>query len=155
MTEHVREGLLNDSQDCALLVVGQQIDVRRDSGRDPQRRARRETICVMLDRGLQPLERQILRMQQLRKGSNFPERFIDRCVDLLAKPLSRDRIAKAPPDPHQAQARSDQMLACRIVQIGRNPLLDILLNGRQIETRTIQLAGGRAMWLHGTHSLLR
>ncbi|MEY9123814.1 hypothetical protein ABIA09_003376 [Bradyrhizobium yuanmingense] len=70
-------------------------------------------------------------MQQIGKGSELPERVINRRVDFVADPFGGLCAVKLAADPHQAETRGNQMLTGRIVEIGSDPLLNALLKRQQ------------------------
>ena len=70
-------------------------------------------------------------MQQVGKGTDLPQRLIDRRIDIIEEFLCIAVIAHRAPQPHHVQAGGNQMLASRIVQIGCNPLLHLFLKRQQ------------------------
>lgn len=132
MAENIRESFLDDPQHRMLAFMGQPINTGVDTKGHAQRRPRSKAMGVALDRGLQPLRHQALRMQQVGKRPDFPQRFVDRCINIVAKsPVRLDRT-QAGADTHQAETRGDQMLTGRVMKFGRYPLLDAFLNGGQV-----------------------
>ena len=85
VTENVHEGFLNNPQYAALPFIGQSIDLRSDLDAGRQGRARRKSAYELLDRNLKSVGKQILRMQQVGEGTDFPERLIDRRVEIIAE----------------------------------------------------------------------
>ena len=148
MAEDVRKGLLNNPEHRALPLVGQPVDSGGDLDIDLQRRARRKSAHELLNRTLQSVGEQILGMQQVGKGTDLPERLIDRPLDIIADPLCIPDIADRAPHPQQVQAGGNQMLARRIVKVGCNPLLHFFLK-RQKPDAEIRRGPSRSSPLNG------
>src|SRR5262249_17298151 len=79
-----------------------------------------------------PVRRRILRVKQIGESSYLAESAVDRRVDVVANLFGIGAIVQRRPDAHDAQAGGDQMLTGRIVQIGCDPLLNVLLDGYEL-----------------------
>src|SRR5512132_1852938 len=112
-----------------LALVRKPIDAGVDAKVDAQCRARGETMSVALDRRLQPLRHQGLRMQQVGERPDLSHRLVDRRDDLVAETFATLGRTQPGADAHQTEACGNQMLAGGIVKLRRYALLDAILNG--------------------------
>lgn len=88
---------------------------------------------MLLDRRLESPVRQILGMEQIGQGTDFLECRVDRRVDIIAKPLDAARVIEASADTHHTKTGGNQLLACRIMKLRCDPLVDVLADGHQAD----------------------
>jgi len=131
MPMHIGERLLDDTQNGALDLGREIIDLVFDLHGGAKARAPAKPIDELRQRDLQPVLVEARRIEQLAERANLPLRLFDRALHLIEGMLRVGILRQGAAQRHHVQSDGDQLLRGRIVEVERDALPLFVLGAEQ------------------------